>query len=245
MSDFIRDKIKWEQARYNRRTYERLMKLLKCEAENTKIRDSRYCRDFLRDLKDAVQNGFPPDFTPTPKRNTLLSYAAHNCNFQPSIIRALINVGADVNLPNPNGESVLLQYAQGYARIILGYYNRHNYIGIDVNEVGAVFSVILQKTKDVDHESSFGMTAIHQLCRNFIVSRTQSVQDIHAQELLMSCIYELLDAGASFERCLTKLRKKKTEAEAVKELTRMVYEYQSYKDFTEDITDQDINTFVR
>ena len=243
MSDFIRNKIKWEQARYNRRTYERLIKLLKWEAENTKIRDSRYCRDFLRDLKDAVQNGFPPDFTPSPKRNTLLSYAVDCCHCQPSIIHALIQAGADVNRPNPNGETALLQYMKGYYLIIADYYGWLNYTGIDNDdEAGKIFSEILSKTTDVEYTSPNGYTAMSLLCGKFLWSKTHSVQNIHSQELLAARIYELLDAGASFERFLAG---QDTQSKEMKDLIRLVYEYLDYKDMTENVADQDIASFVR
>ncbi len=237
---------KWEQARYNRRTYERLirlMKLLKCEATNTNIRDSRYCRDFIGDFKEAVLNGYPPDFTPSPGRSTLLSYAT-NCRYcrRSAIIHALIQAGADVNRPDRYGESMLQRYIRGYI-IVFSYYGRQYYSGIDEHEAGAVFSEILEKTADVNYISPSGETALSQLCKRFLWLKARpAIPDLHSRELLAARIYELLDAGADFESFR---EGQDSRSEGMQDLTRMVYEYRAYKDMAEDVTEQDLAAFAR
>lgn len=238
---FSDKKNQWKQARYNRRAYERLMKLLKYETANTNISNSRYSKDFVQDLKVSVMNGYPPNFIPSPRRYTLLSHAVSFCCFQPAIIYALMNAGADVNLTSPNGETALLLYVKGYSLIVSGHYDRHNYIGIDKDEAGKVFSEILKKTDNVDYVSPYGETALSVLCDQFLW--LHNIHNVQTQEFIMTRIYELIDAGASFENYLE--GKKDIQSEGMKDLIRMVYEYQAYKDMTADVADQDLAVFVR
>ena len=237
-SDFMQLQKKWSQARYNRRAYESLLKMLKNGIYSGNA-EARNFQNFVSDLSVAVQNGFYPDYTPSLHRTTLLSYAAANCTFANNVIRALLNHGANPNLNNSDGSPVLHSFLHGYFYIIFDEYKIR---GINKDECGRTFSEILRLTDDLDIQAHDGTTAMSILCDKYLWSKSRGSINKQGEEIVMSLIFDLLDAGASFEKYLAR---KTMSSEALECLKQKVKEYQDYKAMTSCVMEQDIEMFLR
>ena len=134
-------------------------------------------RMLAMDIDRYISYGFPIDFVPAECTTRLLEQCQSKFSFSPDTTIKLIEVGADVNAVNANGENALIREAKN-------------------NSWENVLPVILERTKNVNTKDKNGHTALSYLCLQYIVWSIDARNKKKQSQKFWKQIHLLLDAGA-------------------------------------------------
>ena len=187
-------------------------------------RNKTVFNEWLEQLKEACNNGFPVDFTLQNSKTTLLEFVVRNFNSRYSntinAMQALIDLGADVDHISKDGDTLLTSAARGaltyrFKLLIKNGANPNicNKRGdnaltalaeiqwlvaaeayVDETTSDKYFYDMLSQIENINHKNNLGQTALGIICRCY--KRHNGTQ---TKKGMFEYIKALLDAGADPE----------------------------------------------
>lgn len=128
---------------------------------------------FESELKSALEQGFPIDFTPSKRYGTLLHIAIRCQNDAVMAVMYLLYAGANVNILDGSRNALIL--------------------AIDNESPAKLVKEILERTEDINHKNNDGYSALALLCREIVLYKFRDRQND------LAVLNMLLKAGASTE----------------------------------------------